>query len=213
MFQPHYRPDPRIPGMGLGFFRDEVGRHTVIEHQGILPGFNGQIYLAPDKGVGVVGFTTGARNAVVWLAAEMARLLGDLIGAPIAGVRTNVPHHAEIWGDLCGWYKPIAQRSDTQALGLAGAGAEVRVRRGRLVLRALSPVPAIYRGFLLHPDDENDPYAFRIGLEEYDLGTGRWSSADTTRRHGSTSAASSRSPPSGSRPGRRRTAPAEGTQR
>jgi hypothetical protein len=143
----------------------------------------------------------------------MARLLGDLIGAPIAGVRTNVPHHAEIWGDLCGWYKPIAQRSDTQALGLAGAGAEVRVRRGRLVLRALSPVPAIYRGFLLHPDDENDPYAFRIGLEEYDLGTGRWSSADTTRRHGSTSAASSRSPPSGSRPGRRRTAPAEGTQR
>ena len=21
MFQPHYQPDPRIPGMGLGFFR------------------------------------------------------------------------------------------------------------------------------------------------------------------------------------------------
>jgi CubicO group peptidase (beta-lactamase class C family) len=237
MFQPHYQPDPRIPGMGLGFFRDEVGRHTVIEHQGILPGFNGQIYLAPDKGVGVLGFTNGARNAVVWLAAEMARLLGDLIGAPIADVRTDVPHHVEIWGDLCGWYKPIAQRSDTQALGLVGAGAEVRVRRGRLVLRALSPVPAIYRGFVLHPDDENDPYAFRIDLERYDLGTAKvvFSRHDeTTRVHlGGLLPLTAERQPAGTDPRRwaaraagglavasaatalrrRRTAPAEGTQR
>jgi hypothetical protein len=27
MFQPHYQPDPRIPGMGLGFFRSYAGDH------------------------------------------------------------------------------------------------------------------------------------------------------------------------------------------
>ena len=148
MFQPHYQTDPRIPGVGLGFFRDEIGGQPVIEHQGILPGFNAQLYLAPDKGVGVLGFTNGARNAVVWLAAEMSRLLGEVIGAPPDGSSTDVPHNAELWAELCGRYTPIAQRSDTQVLGLVGAGAQVRVRHGQLVIRALSPLPPVFRGFV-----------------------------------------------------------------
>jgi CubicO group peptidase (beta-lactamase class C family) len=49
MFEPHYQPDPRIPGVGLAFFRDDLGGHLAIEHQGILPGFNSQIYLAPTR--------------------------------------------------------------------------------------------------------------------------------------------------------------------
>jgi CubicO group peptidase (beta-lactamase class C family) len=186
MFQPHYRTDPRIPGMGLAFFRDEIGGQPVIEHQGILPGFNGQLYLSPGKGVGVLGFTNGARNAVVWLAEEMSRLLGDVIGAAPDGLRSDVPHHAEIWGQLCGRYTPIAQMNDTQVLGLVGAGVEVRVRRGQLVLRALSPLPAVFRGFVLHPDDPADPYAFRIDLSVYDLGTMKVvfsRHGDTTRLH------------------------------
>lgn len=185
MFEPHYRPDPRIPGVGLGFFRDDLGGHRAIEHQGILPGFNSQIYLAPDDGVGVLGFTNGARNAVVWLAAEMERLLGDLIGAPADVIRTDVPHHPEIWGDLCGSYRPIAQGTDTQALGIVGAGAEVLVRRGQLVLRAMSPIPAVYRGFPLYPDDPDDPYVFRIDLSQFGLGTARvvFSREATTRVH------------------------------
>jgi hypothetical protein len=186
MFEPHYQTDPRIPGMGLGFFRDDLGGRLAIEHQGILPGFNSQIYLSPEDGVGVLGFTNGARNAVVWLTAEMERLLGELIGAPPDAVRTDVPHRPEVWGDLCGWYRPIAQRTDMQALGMIGAGAEVLVRRGRLVIRAMSPMPAVYRGFPLHPDDANEPYVFRIDLSRYDLGTVRVvfsGEAETMRVH------------------------------
>jgi CubicO group peptidase (beta-lactamase class C family) len=173
MFGPHYRPDPRIPGIGLGFFRADLGGHLAIEHQGILPGFNSQLFLAPDDGVGVVGFTNGARNAVIWLTTEMGRLLGDLIGAPGDVIRTDLPQHPEIWGDLCGWYRPIAQRTDTQALGMVGAGAEVLVRRGRLMVRAMSPIPAVYRGFPLYPDDEQDPYVFRIDLANHGMGTAK----------------------------------------
>ncbi len=173
MFEPHYQPDPRIPGVGLGFFRGDAGGHLVVGHQGVLPGFHSQIFMAPDDGVGVMAFTNGARQAAGWLPAEVGRLLGHLLGVPDEAIRTDVPHHPELWGDLCGWYRPRAQRTDMQAWSMAGAGAEVVVRRGRLVLRALSPVPALYRGFPLHPDDDTDPDVFRIDLSKFGIGTGR----------------------------------------
>jgi CubicO group peptidase (beta-lactamase class C family) len=174
MFRPHYRTDPRLPGFGLGFYRTDLGGHPAVEHPGIIPGFNSQIFLAPDEGVGVVAFTNGARNALTWLTAEAEWLLRDLIGAPGDDViRTDLPQRPELWGDLCGWYRPLAQRTDMQARGMAGAGVQVVVRRGRLMVRALSPIPALYRGLTLHPDDEKDPYVFRIDLSAHGLGTTR----------------------------------------
>ena len=56
---------------------------------------------------------------------------------------------------------------------MLGAGAEVFVRDGQLMVRVLSPIPALYRGFPLHPDDETDPYVFRIDLSEHGVGTAR----------------------------------------
>jgi CubicO group peptidase (beta-lactamase class C family) len=173
MFAPHYQPDPRVPGVGLALFRAEFDGHRAIEHQGILPGFNAQLFLAPDDGVGVVGFTNGARNAVVWLTAEMGRLLADLIGAPAEAIREDVPHRPDVWGELCGWYRPVAQRNDTMSWFMLGAGAEVLVRGGRLWLRAVTPVPPMLRGFPLHPDDPDDPFVFRLDLRRFDLGLPR----------------------------------------
>jgi CubicO group peptidase (beta-lactamase class C family) len=173
MFGPHYQPDPRIPGMGLGFWRADLGGHPAVEHQGVLPGFNSQIFLAPEDGVGVMAFTNGSRNAASWLTAETGRLLGELIGAPGERIRTDVPQHPEIWGELCGWYRPRAQRTDLQAWAMLGAGVEVAVRRGQLVLRTVSPIPALFRGLQLHPDDQEDPYAFRIDLSRYGLATAK----------------------------------------
>ncbi len=173
MFEPHYQTDPRVPGIGLAFFRTNLGGHLAVEHQGILPGFNSQIWVAPDDGVGVMGFTNGARGAMIWLTAEVAGLLKQLLGVPDEVIRTDVPQHPEIWGDLCGWYPVSAQLTDTQARGIAGLGAEVFVRRGQLTLRGLSPLPALYKGFPLHPDDDTDPYVFRIDLSQFGLGTAR----------------------------------------
>jgi len=173
MFQPHYQPDPRIPGMGLAFWRVDLGGHLAVEHQGVVPGFNSQIFLAPDDGVAVMAFTNGSRNASGWLTGETGRLLRDLIGAPDERIRTDVPQRPDIWGDLCGWYRPLAQRTDMMAWSMLGAGAEVTFRRGRLMMRTLSPIPALYRGFQLHPDDEEDPYVFRLDLSKYGLGTVR----------------------------------------
>ncbi len=56
MFEPHYQPDPRIPGMGLGFLRGQVGGHRTVGHDGIWKGFLSDMVLAPDEGVGVLAF-------------------------------------------------------------------------------------------------------------------------------------------------------------
>jgi CubicO group peptidase (beta-lactamase class C family) len=172
MFEAHFRPDPRIPGIGLAFFRTSLGGHLAVEHDGILPGFDSQILLAPDDGVGVIAFANGARRGMHWLAPEVGGLLKWLLGVPDEVIRTDIPHHPEIWGDLCGWYRFSAHPTDPARLAI-GPGAEVVVRRGQLMLRALSPIPALYRGFLLHPDDERDPYVFRIELPWFGIGTGR----------------------------------------
>jgi CubicO group peptidase (beta-lactamase class C family) len=121
MFEPHYQPDPRIAGMGLAFWRVDLGGRPAVEHQGVIFGFNSQIFLAPDDGVGVMAFTNGSRNAASWLTGATERLLGKLIDAPQTGIRADVPQHPEIWGDLCGWYRPRAQRTDMQARFMLGA--------------------------------------------------------------------------------------------
>ena len=171
MFAPHYQPDPRIPGMGLAFFRDQLDGHLVVEHEGLVPGFSSQLSLAPDDGIGVLAFTNGAKGASAWLGTEVSRLLSDLLGVPDEGIRTEVPHHPELWGELCGWYGFRGSFRDVQRWFVAGA--EVVVRRGQLMLRALSPIPAVNRGLVLHPDDDQDPYVFRIDLSEFGLGTPR----------------------------------------
>jgi hypothetical protein len=138
MFEPQYQPDPRVPGIGLAFSRFSLGGHLAVEHEGILPGFNSDIFLAPGDGVGVMAFTNGARQAMLWLPAEAGQLLGQLIGVPDDVIRTDVPQHAEVWADI----------------------------------RAFSPIPAVYRGFVLHPDDK-DPYVFRVDLSQFGIGTAR----------------------------------------
>ena len=188
MFEPHYQPDPRIPGIGLAFFRVNVGGHAAVEHQGILPGFNSQIFLAPDDGVGVMAFTNGARRAMLWLPDEVAGLLKQLLGVPNEVIRTDVPQHPEVWGDICGWYQLPGPLTDVRTRSMLGAGVEVFVRSGQLMLRGLSPIPALYKGFPLHPDDDKDPYVFRIDLAEFGLGSlrvvfGRDPGGATTRVH------------------------------
>jgi Beta-lactamase len=172
MFAPHYQPDPRVPGMGLAFFRGDLGGHVVVEHDGILPGFDAQIMLAPEDGVAVMAFANGAKRGMHWLTPEVTAVTRQILRVPDAGVRADVPHHPEIWNDLRGWYRFSAHRTDPARFAI-GAGVEVFVRRGLPWIRFLVPVPALYQGFLLHPDDPDDPYVFRIELPWLGIGTCR----------------------------------------
>ncbi|HSE81475.1 MAG TPA: serine hydrolase domain-containing protein [Gaiellaceae bacterium] len=167
MFDPHYRPDPHVPGIGLAFFRAEAGGRRFVEHGGILPGFSSQLFLAPDDGIGVLAFANVGSPAPLWLPFELAGVLRGLLGVPDVEVRRDIPQHPEVWGDICGWYGLPAGRTGVRAMMMTGAAVEVFARRGRLLARGLSPIPGLLRGLPLHPDDEDDPYVFRIDLSEF----------------------------------------------
>jgi hypothetical protein len=171
MFEPQYRADARLPGIGLAFFRRDLGGHPVVEHDGLMPGFSSQLSVAPSDGVGVVAFTNGAKGAKAWLGAEVAGIVRKMLGAPADPIRTDVPQRPEVWADLCGRYSFRGSMRDVQKWFIAGA--EVAVRRGRLVLRPVTPIPALSRGLPLYPDDDEDPYAFRVDLSGFGMGTSR----------------------------------------
>ncbi len=171
MFAPHYQSDPRLPGMGLGFFRDLAGSHATVGHDGRMPGFNSQILLAPDAGVGVIGLVTGSRRAMFWLPKELARILDSLLGVPERAARAEIPQHPEIWSDLCGRYHPRAM--DLRGRMMVGIGLDVLVGGDGLVIRFAAPVPALYRGVPLYPDDPSDPYVFAIDLSRFGMPVAR----------------------------------------
>jgi hypothetical protein len=164
MFDAYFRSDPRLPGMGLSFFRAELDGRRLVEHAGLIPGFDSQLVVAPDDGVGVMAFTNGSADAVQWLSGETRRLLADLLDVPPATTRTDVPQHPERWGELCGWYRVRGPVGEMRMKAMVGAGLEVITRGGRLRLRFLTPIPPLYRGFDLHPDDPDDPYVFRMAF-------------------------------------------------
>lgn len=173
MFAPHYQPDLRLPGMGLGFFRADLGGRQAVEHQGVLPGFDSQFFLAPEDGVGVMAFSNGTTAGSLWLPTLCAGVLEASIGVAGAGVRTDVPQRPEVWGEISGWYRLDAALSDVRLRTLLGAGIEVIVRGDRLVLRFLTPIPQLYRGLTLHPDDPDDPRVFRIDMSQFGMGTSK----------------------------------------
>jgi CubicO group peptidase (beta-lactamase class C family) len=173
MFASHYQPDPRLVGMGLGFFRHYVSDHLVVSHEGILPGFNSGLVLAPDDGLGLIAFTNGSSGAMAWLPFELEHLLRRLLSVPDEAVRGDIPHHPEIWDELCGRYRLPPRVSDLRGRVMMGGGVQVFGRSGQLMLRVLTPIPALYRGLALHPDDDTDPYVFRLDLSQFGMPTVR----------------------------------------
>jgi hypothetical protein len=162
MFEPQYRPDPRIPGMGLGFFRTRVGHGILVGHQGTHPGFHSHIALAPDGRVGAMGFTNGAHQADFWLPTVVSSLVGGLAG--LASDEDPLPSapRPDRWSELVGWYRLQAGPMDLRLRGMIGFGVEVFVRSGQLMVRFLTPVPTLARGFPLVPDDPVDPDVMRF---------------------------------------------------
>jgi hypothetical protein len=171
MFQPRFQLDPRLPGMGLAFELGEESGHKTVGKTGIVSGFHCAIVLAPEDGIGVVVLSnTGGldgRNATAPLAAALLR---RQLGFPDQAIRTDIPAPPETWSEICGWYSPDpGPVTNLFTRALMGAGAEVTVRHGQLTLKPLHPIPAIRRGMRLHPDDPNDPWAFRIEMPEYGI--------------------------------------------
>ena len=171
MFQPHFQPDPRLPGMGLAFELGEEGDHRTVGKTGIVSGFHSAVGMAPDEGIGVIVFSnTGGLDGRGTPEPLAAALLRRVLGLPADPIRIDVLPHPETWSEICGWYglKP-GPVTNLFSRALMGAGAEIVVQGGRLMLKPLTPIPAMRRGFRLYPDDPDDPWLFRVHFPEFGL--------------------------------------------
>ena len=160
--------DPRIAtGMGLAFFLDRFDTHRVCGHDGGMPGFASSLLVAPDDGVGVVVMT----NTSSFMGAHLlaASVLRSRLGVPDpAGLlpRSDVPASPHVWSELTGCYAPKPGfLTNARTWQMAGGEVEVFVRRRRLLIRALSPVPQLRRGVELHATDDTDPFVFAFKIE------------------------------------------------
>ena len=162
MLKPQWRTDERVTEMGIAFFLSTVGGRRLAGHEGILPGFNSQLLIAPEDDIGVVAFTNGSTGAMSWLPAAVAGLVLDILKVPEPRARNDIAHRPDVWPDLCGRYRLPPRISDLRGRMAMGRGAEVYVDGGRLMVRLLTPIPALRRGFALHPDDATDPLVFRV---------------------------------------------------
>ena len=173
LFSPQFQPDPRLPGMGLGFnLGAEDGQRTVGK-DGVVSGFLAQLAMAPGAGIGIIVLAnTGGLSGQGAPVPVGTALLRQLLGLPEDAVRADIPPRPDIWAELCGWYAPApGPVTNLFARAFMGAGAEVVVDNHGLVLKPLTPVPALRRGMPLHPDDADDPHVFRVDLSELGMGT------------------------------------------
>ena len=171
MFRPHFRPDQRLPGMGLAFELGEEGGRKTVGKTGILSGFHSAMALAAEEGIGVIVFSNtgglGGRGAPIPLATMLLRLL---LGLSVDPIRIDIPPRPETWSEICGWYSPAPGPVTNLFLrALMGAGPEVVVQGGHLMLKPLTPIPSMRRGFRLYPDDPDDPWVFRIYFPEFGM--------------------------------------------
>lgn len=173
MFQPHFLPDPRVPGAGLGFSLGSEGGHRTVAKDGVLSGFLADLALAPDEGIGVVVLTNTGALSGQGAAVPLGRaVLRQLLRLPDEALRADLAPHAEVWADLCGWYAPApGPITNLFTRLLLGAGVEIVVHRNQLIMKPLTPLPAMRKGMRLHPDDPDDPYVFRVDMSNVGLDT------------------------------------------
>jgi CubicO group peptidase (beta-lactamase class C family) len=173
LFSPQYQPDPRLPGMGLGFNLGAEDGCRTVGKDGVVSGFLAALAMAPSVGAGVVAVSnTGGLSGRGAPVGVCTALLRELLRLPEDPLRHDVAPRPDVWAQLCGWYSPApGPVTNLFARALMGAGAEIVVDRHRLVLKPLMPVPALRRGMALHPDDPKDPYAFRVDFSSLGMGT------------------------------------------
>lgn len=161
---PSESAQPAPQGYALGWFTGKIAGQRLVFHSGSTSGFAAELALLPDAGLGLVVLTNGGDGSVLAFLTQQ-RLFELLLGEP-ATVEDSVPRAAAATASFLAGYRaqlgevepavvePFLGRYLNPDLG----EAELRLRRGRLVLDA-GEVRTELRPLRLRPDP--DPrYAF-----------------------------------------------------
>jgi hypothetical protein len=158
MWSQQYTPDPRLPGIGLAFFLDQLGGRRVVSHAGTLPGFASALKIAPEDGVGVVVL---ANTATVFGAPLIAdTLLRSVLTIPAPSATEAAPMHEAMTG-LAGSYAPLpGVLTNFRLRQLLGGRLQIHWDNNQPILHALSLDPQLRRGLPLSRPDGVDSTTF-----------------------------------------------------
>ena len=164
-----YRPDPRIPGIGLAFFRDEVGGHLVVEHE-----VGARLQLPAVAGARRRGRGGGLHQQ----GQERLGLAGNRsVGAAQVPPRCSGPGDRDRGSPPPGtlgravWLVCVPRVVPRCSGGWSSEPRSLSAAVGSC--SSPEPDPGGEPRPSLHPDDERDPYVFRIDLSGLGLGTAR----------------------------------------
>ena len=126
MFEPHYRPDPRLPGRGLGFVPRRRRRASARRPRRGAAGLQ-------RGAAGCAGRRCRRLRLDEWLerrASSGWRSSSSACCASCSACRTmrsgrDVPHHPEVWAELCGRYD-LPARSPTPRAPCVGGWSRGR---------------------------------------------------------------------------------------
>jgi len=164
MMSPQYSVDPRMYGMGLAFWLDDMGGHRTAGHDGNVPGFASSLLVAPDDGIGVVALTNNSSFiGAHLLSSSVLRSLLDVADPATQLPKPDIAPSPHLWSELVGYYSPAPGfLTNVRSWQMVGGEVQVLIKNRKLVLRALSPLPALRRGLELQPVDSADPLLFAV---------------------------------------------------
>ena len=168
------RTSSRIDVCRAWVWRSSSARRGVsktVGKTGILSGFHSAMAMAPEEGSGSSFSATPAASTVAarpcrWQPCSFVSCLAfPLTQSASISRRAQRPGAKSVDGTA-----PAPGPVTNLSLRvLMGAGAEVVVQGGHLMLKPLTPIPAMRRGFRLYPDDPDDPWVFRIYFPEFGM--------------------------------------------
>jgi CubicO group peptidase (beta-lactamase class C family) len=169
MTSPHYQVDPRLPAMGLAFMIGSEDGNKVIGHNGGWPGFLSSMWIAPERGLGVISFINTTRR-IAATSPLGAALMRAVLGLPRKPGTAGVPilEHPFLWPELCGKYRP-SRGLNTNARGWMFFGGQVKVGVRQDHLALFGRLGPLRTGTRLVPADANDPMLFRASLLEMEV--------------------------------------------
>lgn len=150
---------PVAAGYGVGWFVGEAAGHRLVSHSGSTPGFQAQLTLLPDAGLGAVVLTNGGGGGALAFLAQQ-RLVELLLGEPPTAEATLAQAVAADRSTLAGYRAQLGGLDPPAVAPFLGryanpelGGAELRLQNGRLVFDA-GEIRSELRPLRLRPDPD-----------------------------------------------------------
>jgi len=163
MFTPHYQVDPRLEKIGICFFIDDnLFEHRLIGHDGAMPGYGTQMYVAPDDKIGIIVFANIMNDSAYEIGHGLLKILFNYRKPEL-----DFQPGQELWPGFVGDYGSVEPEllSDYRFFMRNLGIYQVRIQRGQLWLESARAGKVRH----LRQVKPEDPYFYEIMVPDSEI--------------------------------------------